>query len=196
VKGLRYDLVLIVLPSLQDPKKETGKLESSAYLLLYSNNITSMALVENIVVPLGVGLILMSISTYVGYRLGKKQAQETQSEEIQKLKDSILTEVESNEELLNKDYDENKYGHKRFLDRLFRDAFNSATSTDNFISLSTELQTPIKFYYSGIDKWNELVDKLDSEERALTITKIYNAQSDLKNDLLKTTKDLKELLKY
>ena len=84
--------------------------------------------------------------------------QEKQPEAIPKL-NSILNEVENNLEILDIGYDTNKWGHRKYLHRLFRDAFDNAKATENFNSLSAPVQKAVSSYYGEIDRWNELVDE-------------------------------------
>ena len=154
-----------------------------------------MGLWENALISLAVGLLLLYLTDRRAYRRGIEHTQDMQVNAIKSIKKAIFAEVESNEQLLDKTIINTRYGHRIYLDRLFQAAFDSATSTDNFISLPTEIQTPVKFYYGGIDRWNALLNKLDGEKAALTIQDIFAQQTRLKFDLLKATKDLKELLK-
>jgi hypothetical protein len=147
--------------------------------------------IETLYISFFVGLLLLGIREI----LSSRADQSIQSEAIRKLKNSILTEVEYNEELLNEDPYENPYGRKMYLFLLFRDAFESAKSTNYFKYLSSETQRTASSYYGGIDRWNELVDKLDSEQISVVIQRIYSEQSALNTSLKNITIELKELLK-
>ena len=149
---------------------------------------------ESLVIPLFVALLVLGIREIFFKDKTRVQPQEKQPEAIPKL-NSILNEVENNEELLNKGYDTNKWGHRKYLYRLIRDAFDNAKSTENFNSLSAPIQKALSSYYERIDRWNELVNKHEGEQEAVKLQGIFNKHDALKTTLRKVTDDLKGLLK-
>ena len=152
-----------------------------------------MEIMNVLIYPLIVGVILFLLNKYWGSTPGPKQNNEKPSEDNQDLKNFILSEVESNEELLDKGYHTDKYGNRTYRHRLFRNAFDNVKFNERFSSFSPTIIKTVSFYYGRIDKWNELVTEQEGEEISLKLQKIFNIQSALETTLRKTAKDLKKM---
>ena len=165
-----------------------------------------MVTLETVIVQLFIGLLILGVGEFLGHRRGINQMkaeytletkgnEKREAEAIQKLKNSIFNEVEQNLRLLNKGYTTNKYGHRKYLNRLFRNAFDNALTTELYNSLSATIQKVVSSYYGEINRWNELIDELHGEDKALTLQAIFNQHNALETQLEKASTDLKELLK-
>ena len=149
-----------------------------------------MTSMENFVFALWIAMFVLGI----GIIIRSTTAQKIHSEAIRNLKNRILGEIEGNERLLDIGYHENRYGHKMYVQFLFREVFDSAKSNDSYISISAQIQETLSYYYGGINRWNVNVNKLDGEQRAVKRQEIFNEQDALKALLRKATTDLKQLL--
>ena len=129
-----------------------------------------------------------------GIILSRITREESQSESQSALVPQLIEEVSDNEKLLNLGYTENKYGNKMNLHTLFRDSYDNAKTSSGYSSFSAELITTLKYYYGGVDQWNDLVRRFDGEQVALTLQSLYNQQSQLETKLKNTTKALLTLL--
>jgi len=151
------------------------------------------------------GIIFVLLSVFLAHYLGTQRGieqgrqlrEEEKEEEKKELIASLLSEIEHNETQLNIGIEPRARGfpHKAFWRPLFTDNFNSAKSSERYLSLSQKAQKTMSEYYKGVERMKTLVNKLDGEEVARTISGIYSEQVRLLIDLKKNTENLKKILK-
>lgn len=121
---------------------------------------------------------------------------EEKEDEKKELIASLLSEIEHNEAQLNFGFERRTMGfpHKAFWRMLSTDNFNSAKSSERYLSLPQSAQRILSDYYKDVEHMITLVNRLDGEENARRISKVYVEQARLLGDLIKITKDLKIVL--
>jgi hypothetical protein len=148
------------------------------------------------------GLLLVVFSLvvgeYLGYKRGISQArdvrQEETGEELRGIIDQLTTEVEDNEDLLSQDFTRDRFGNRMYLSIIFRDGYDNVLQLGAYKNLSPDLMTNLKYYYSAVGRWNELVRMYAGEEVALKLQHLFNTQTNLLNNLLKASKDMQVML--
>lgn len=135
------------------------------------------------------------LQAYFGIFQDRRGRKEEKKELKNTMKESLLTDIDRNEELLAKGWEKRgNYDHIAFWHILKSDSFENAISPDNYFMFSLRAQNKLSEYYDKIKHLNKLVRQLDGEQENAKILIINYEQRPILHDLRIISTEFKTIL--